>query len=526
MSLFPAFLKLTNRRVLVVGGGSIAAQKIPGLLEVGAQVHVVSPKLSPQLIEWLRNQKITWSPKPFDSDDLNGAFLVIAATSLRDLNAQVFREADQRNILCNAVDDIDHCHFYYGSIVQRGDLQIAISTNGKSPALAQRLRKELEQQFGPEYANWLDRLGAARETLRAQSHNPEATKRQLHALASKPMFQRFLQHSVSSPRVGATLGRPPGFSSSLGTGIPACAPTTSQLQKATSSIVLPNNRQSTSDSRHSPALSEAEGPLATRPKVFLIGAGPGDAELLTIKALRILQSADVVLHDSLIGPEILNLIPATAERIDVGKRAGFRLLTQQDINSLLLSNAAKHKTVVRLKGGDPLLFGRAAEEIQSLREANIDFEVVPGISAAFASAAAAKVSLTDRRLASHVLFTTFSRAPESKFLPGIGLTADTTVVVYMPGPDYAEVSRWLQDAAVSPDTPVRVISRTSHPDQSQHATTVSGLAHLVPLPAPALLLVGRVATSAEARAALIDAASAHNFFHDSIEKGDPNARIS
>ena len=170
-------------------------------------------------------------------------------------------------------------------------------------------------------------------------------------------------------------------------------------------------------------------------KVFLIGAGPGDPELLTIKALRILQSADVVLHDSLIGSEILNLIPKTAERIDVGKRAGFRLLTQQDINALLLSNAAKHKIVVRLKGGDPLLFGRAAEEIQALREANIDFEIVPGISAAFGAAAAAKVSLTDRRLSSHVLFTTFSRAPESNFLPGIGLTADTTVVVYMPGPD-------------------------------------------------------------------------------------------
>src|ERR1700740_2751142 len=198
MSLFPAFLKLTNRRVLIVGGGAIAAQKIPGLLEAGAQVHVVSPQLSPQLTKLVRNQKITWSPKSFEPQDLHHAFLVIAATSIRDLNAQVFREADQRNILCNAVDDIDHCHFYYGSIVQRGDLQIAISTKGKSPACAQRLRRELEQQFVPEYANWLDWLGAARETLRAQSHDPEATKRQLHALDSKPIFQRFLQQANSS----------------------------------------------------------------------------------------------------------------------------------------------------------------------------------------------------------------------------------------------------------------------------------------------------------------------------------------
>ena len=197
MSLFPAFLKLTNRRVLVAGGGSIAAQKIPDLLEAGAYVHVVSPKLSPQLTEWVRNQKITWSPKEFAPDDLNGTFLVIAATSLRDLNSQVYREADSRNILCNAVDDLDHCHFYYGSIVQRGDLQIAISTNGKSPALAQRLRKELEQQFGPEYEDWLEWLGAARETLRAQSNDPQTTKRWLHALASRPMFERFLEQANS-----------------------------------------------------------------------------------------------------------------------------------------------------------------------------------------------------------------------------------------------------------------------------------------------------------------------------------------
>jgi uroporphyrin-III C-methyltransferase len=264
-----------------------------------------------------------------------------------------------------------------------------------------------------------------------------------------------------------------------------------------------------------------QSPVTSHSKVFLIGAGPGDPELLTIKALRILQTADVVLHDSLIGPEILNLIPPTAERIDVGKRAGFRLLTQQDINSLLLSNAARHKIVVRLKGGDPLLFGRAAEEIQALREADIDFEVVPGISAAFGAAAAAKVSLTDRRLSSHVIFTTFSRAPETKFLPGIGLTADTTVVIYMPGPDYAEVSRWLQDAAVSPDTPVLVISKASHPDQSQHATTVAGLAHQAPLPAPALLLVGRVAASATDAATATD----FNWFTGSIPDFS-NSRIS
>ena len=203
MNLFPAFLKLSNRRVLIVGGGAIAAQKIPGLLQAGASIHVVAPRLHPALNEWVRNREINWSPKSFEPEDLHGAFLVMAATSIPELNAQVFSEADRCNILCNAVDDIDHCHFYYGSIVQRGDLQIAISTNGKSPALAQRLRKELEQQFGPEYEDWLEWLGAAREALRAQSNDPEATKRWLHALASKPMFERFLHQATTQNSEGA-----------------------------------------------------------------------------------------------------------------------------------------------------------------------------------------------------------------------------------------------------------------------------------------------------------------------------------
>jgi len=236
--------------------------------------------------------------------------------------------------------------------------------------------------------------------------------------------------------------------------------------------------------------------------VYLVGAGPGDPELLTLRALRVLQSADIVLHDSLVSAEILALIPSAAQRIDVGKRAGFRLLTQDDINSLLVDAAGKHEIVVRLKGGDPLLFGRAAEEIQALRHAKISVEVVPGISAAFASAAAAQVSLTDRRVASRVLFTTFSRSAEARLFSGVDLSPDTTVIVYMPGPDYAEVSHWLVDANLVPDTPVLVVSKASQRDQSTQATTIGGLASLAALPAPALLIVGRVAAHSSDFAAI------------------------
>ncbi|HTZ48340.1 MAG TPA: siroheme synthase CysG [Verrucomicrobiae bacterium] len=461
MTLFPAFLKLQNRRVLVVGGGTIAASKIPSLLEAGAQVTVVAPELNPQLTERVRNQEIAWLKKTFESSDLDCKFLVIAATAIPELNAQVFEKADQRNILCNAVDDIHHCHFYYGSIVQRGDLQIAISTNGKSPALAQRLRKELEQQFGAEYADWLDHLGESRERLRAVSTDSEATKQQLHQLASRERFDHFVSQNDHS---GTTTENLSFRAESVERGIP-----------------LP--RASVNSQRAS---------------VYLIGAGPGDPDLLTAKAIRLLQTANVVLHDSLVTPEILALIPATTERIDVGKRAGHRLLTQDEINALLVDAAHRHPIVVRLKGGDPLLFGRAAEEMDALRAANIIFEIVPGISAAFASAAAAQVSLTERRLASRVLFTTFSRSADVRAFAGIPIAPDTTVVVYMPGPDYGEVSQWLIDSGIVSETPCLLISKASQREQSVRAATVSQLASLQPLPAPALLIVGRVASHSAA----------------------------
>src|SRR5271157_4655140 len=195
MTLFPAFLKLENRQVIIIGGGSLAESKLPTLLEAGARVRIISPRLNPSLTAQVRAHNLDWWPKLYEPGDLAGAFLVIAATSIPEVNSAVFQEAEARNILCNAVDDTDNCHFYYGSIVQRGDLQIAISTNGKSPALAQRLRHELEAQFGPEYATWLDWLGAAREVLRTQNSDPERTRQWLHLLASRPMFEKFLRDS-------------------------------------------------------------------------------------------------------------------------------------------------------------------------------------------------------------------------------------------------------------------------------------------------------------------------------------------
>jgi siroheme synthase-like protein len=195
MSLLPIFVKLQNRLVVVVGGGAIAQGKIEGLFAAEGRVRVVAPQVTPAIAQWISQGKVEWQAKTFAPSDLEGAFLVIAATSAPGVNEAVFTEADARRILCNAVDDIEHCHFYYGSVVQRGDLQIAISTNGKSPALAQRLRLLLEKQFGPEYELWLEWLGAARELLRAGDNSVDSKKVLLHHLASEPMFERFLQEA-------------------------------------------------------------------------------------------------------------------------------------------------------------------------------------------------------------------------------------------------------------------------------------------------------------------------------------------
>jgi uroporphyrin-III C-methyltransferase len=238
-------------------------------------------------------------------------------------------------------------------------------------------------------------------------------------------------------------------------------------------------------------------------KVYLIGAGPGDPELVTVKAARLLARATIVLHDSLVSREVLNLIPRTAQVIDVGKRCRQKLLTQEEINALLVSYAASHDTVIRLKGGDPLVFGRAGEEIEALRRAVVAFEIVPGITAAIGAAAAAGISLTDRRAASQIVITTYSRGSDPATadpfvvipqLDWAAISNSTTLVLYMPGADYAEVARRLREALQPEDLPCVIVSNATTPQQQIRWTTVGNLAGEAKLPAPALLIVGRVAT--------------------------------
>ena len=436
--LFPIFVKLAGRPVLLVGGGPVGESKIGGLLSAGAAVTVVAPRATASITKWAGEKKLRWHARAFQPADLDGMALVVAAVPA-DVAAGIFVEARSRGILCNSVDDPDHCDFYYGAVVNRGDLQIAISTNGQSPALAQRLRQELEHQFGPEYADWLARLGDARLEMFALDIDPDVRRERLHEIAGAKAFQEFTE--------GLSGGR--------------------------------------------------QAPPSERGHVYFVGAGPGDPELLTLKALRILGQADVVLHDDLLTPDILELIPPTARVECVGKRHGERQMTQDEINRRLRVYALAGEAVVRLKGGDGTIFGRASEEMDPLRAAHIPFTIVPGVTAASGAAAAAGVSLTDRRLGSALVFLTAQRCkgnppPNWKALAALGGTA----AIYMPGGHEADLARQLMDGGLPGDTPCMVVSKATRPDQQVVETTLAELPGISTLPAPALLLIGVVPSQA------------------------------
>ena len=334
MSLLPIFLKLEGRRCLLVGAGNVALDKIGSLLKTGLRLRVVAPEARAEIRQLALEGKLEWVQRAFEPSDLDGNFLVITATDSHDVNSAVYREAVQRNILCNSVDDIPNCDFFFGSVVSRGDLQIAISTAGESPAFAQRLRREIDERLPNDLGPWLQDIGQLRREVLATHPAGDDRKLLLHQLA-----QRQVCESNSCPSRQLALG--------------------------------PKGR---------------EDAPAERVRVALVGAGPGDPELLTVKALRLIQSADVILHDDLVPQAILDLASPSAEIQNVGKRCGIKTITQDGINALMVEHALANRSVVRLKSGDPLLFGRAAEEISALTEAGVEFEVVPGVSAAFAAA--------------------------------------------------------------------------------------------------------------------------------------------
>jgi uroporphyrin-III C-methyltransferase / precorrin-2 dehydrogenase / sirohydrochlorin ferrochelatase len=435
MSLLPIFLKLEGRHCLLVGAGTVALEKIGSLLKTGLKLRVVAPQARAEIRTLAAEGRLEWVQRAFEPADIDGNFIVIAATDVPEVNAAVYREAVARNIPCNSVDDIPNCDFFFGSVVSRGDLQIAISTAGESPAVAQRLRREIDRQLPADLGAWLARLGELRREVIANQPRSEERRLLLHELAQREICDS----ALCSTKQLARTGKPP-------------------------------------------AKAEAG-------TVYLVGAGPGDPELLTVKALRLIESADVILHDDLVPEAILALASGAGEITNVGKRCGTKSITQEEINALMVEHAQAGHSVVRLKSGDPLLFGRAAEEIAALESGNVPCEIAPGVSAAFAAAAAIGRSLTDREWASNVIFSTGHHA-QSHNRAALPALEDATRIVYMPGRDLALLAaEWLAEGLPA-DLPCAVVSRAAQPDQTVAYATLGTLGEMEPAAAPSLLLAG------------------------------------
>jgi uroporphyrin-III C-methyltransferase / precorrin-2 dehydrogenase / sirohydrochlorin ferrochelatase len=435
MSLLPIFLKLEGRQCLLVGAGTVALEKIGSLLKTGLKLRVVAPEARAEIRELAAEGKLEWAQRPFEPSDLDGNFVVIAATDVPEVNAAVYQAALERNIPCNSVDDIPNCDFFFGSVVSRGDLQIAISTAGESPAVAQRLRREIDEQLPEDLGPWLAKLGELRREVLATHPRGEERRLLLHRLAQREICDSALCSTKQMARTGREVA-------------------------------------------HAEAGS-----------VYLVGAGPGDPELLTVKALRLIESADVILHDDLVPQAILELAARATEIVNVGKRCGVKTITQEEINALMIVHARTGRGVVRLKSGDPLLFGRAAEEMAALAEAGIPHEIVPGVSAAFAAAAVIGRSLTDREWASNVIFSTGHHA-QSHNRAALPALEDATRVVYMPGRDLTLLAAEWMAEGLPADLPCAVVSRAAQPDQHVAYTTLGALGEAAPAAPPSLLIAG------------------------------------
>src|SRR5579863_6701829 len=439
MSLFPMFLKLEGRRCAVIGAGVVARPKIESLLHAGASVTVIAPDALPEIEACAREGRIEWLRRDFEAGDLDGSLLVVAATNRKAVNHAVAEAARERGVLCNSVDDPPDCDFYYPSVVERGDLQIAASTAGKSPALAQQLREQLNEMLPADVGPWLDAIGKQRLRVLAGLPAGEERKEILHQLARR---------ETCDPRdcpVEQTLAR--------------------LLQRAGN--------------------AEDAAKAAT---VYLTGAGPGAVDLLTLRAKRLIETADCVLHDDLVPQQIVALARGDAHVVNVGKRCGQKLVTQEQIQAWMIEFARAGESVVRLKGGDPAIFGRAAEEIAALTAAEVPYEIVPGVSASIAAAAAAGISLTDRDANARVVLTTRHRAGHE--LGGVSARdAESTLALYMPGKDYAALASELTEKGWPAETECVVVSAATMPEQKIVRTRLDSLGATAALPAPAVILI-------------------------------------
>ncbi|MEN8761417.1 MAG: siroheme synthase CysG [Thiogranum sp.] len=449
MDFFPVFMDLAGRDCLVVGGGNVAARKVNLLLRAGARVEVVAPQLCEKLAVQRSAGTITHSAREFEETDVEGKVLVIAATSQEEVNRSVSEFAKARNIPVNVVDDPELCSFIVPSTINRSPVQVAVSSGGASPVLARLLRARLESYVPAAYGH-MAKLVASFRTKVKQRFSSIGQRRQF--------WENMLQGEVADL---------------LFAGRDEAART-----------VLEKALQDSSDEPH---------PVG---EVYLVGAGPGDPDLLTFRALRLMQMADVVVYDRLVAPPILELARRDAEQIYVGKERDNHALSQENINQLLVRLAKEGKRVVRLKGGDPFIFGRGGEEIATLMENGVTFQVVPGITAASGCATYSGIPLTHRDYAQSVVFVTGHLQDGSVNLNWKALAhADQTAVFYMGLHGVGIVSQQLIKHGLTETTPVALIQQGTTQNQRVIITDLRNLEETVKaeqVKPPTIIIIGEV----------------------------------
>ncbi len=447
MDYLPIFLRLKHQRALVVGGGHVAMRKVQMLLRADAEVRLVALDVLSELQQLLQGNVHEVAQRAFTEADLLGVKLVIAATDSPEINLAVYEAATLLNLPVNVVDQPQLCSFIFPSIIDRSPVVVAVSSGGSSPVLARLLRARLETYIPSAYGSLAALLGQYRQLAK-------------HRISSITVRMRFWEQIINGPVAELMMSG----------------------QEERAKLLLEQNLE------HDQQVATGE--------VYLVGAGPGDPDLLTFRALRLMQQADVVLYDRLVSQQILNMTRQDAEKIHVGKQRSMHTMPQEEISNMLVTLALQGKRVLRLKGGDPFIFGRGGEEIEELAAAGIPFQIVPGITAASGCAAYAGIPLTHRDYAQSVRFVTGHLKNETCDLDWSQLVQkEQTVVYYMGLVSLPEICRQLIAHGRDPGTPIALIQQGTTPQQKVYTGTLATMPQLIKskeVKAPTLIIVGEV----------------------------------
>ncbi|MDP1774926.1 MAG: siroheme synthase CysG [Methylobacter sp.] len=450
MDYFPIFLKLKDQACLVVGAGEIAARKIELLARAGANITVIAKEISPSVSSLQESHNLTLLQKPFAAADIGHFRLVVSATDNEETNRLVALTADEHNIPVNVVDNPELCSFIFPAIIDRSPIIAAVSSGGAAPVLSRLLRAKIESVIPPAYG----RLAGLADRFR------DKVKQHIKQPAQRRIFwENVLQGSIAE-------------------------------------LVFSGKEQQAEQQLEQTLLEQKQGTHLG--EVYLVGAGPGAPDLLTFRALRLMQQADVVVYDRLVSPEILDLARRDAEKIYVGKQRQHHALPQESINTLLADLAKAGKRVVRLKGGDPFIFGRGGEEIETLMQQGINFQVVPGITAASGCATYAGIPLTHRDHAQSCTFVTGHLKDNSINLNWTQLAApNQTIVIYMGLVGLEKICQSLIAHGSPKDLPIALVQQGTTTNQRVITGTLETLPNKIAgqdIKPPTLIIIGTVVT--------------------------------